>query len=88
MRQRLWPAFLPVIMEKLAQKRVYGVVCEENIPSQRVLEKCGFKMIQQGLGLYQGETKRVKTYVFEKAGAVNTRFLSLRKDGERRNVSV
>lgn len=60
-------AFLPVIMEKLAQKRVYGVVCEENIPSQRVLEKCGFKMIQQGLGLYQGETKRVKTYVFEKA---------------------
>ena len=55
-------AFLPVMAQKLNIKEVYGICLAENTASVRVLEKCGFVQIFQGLGVYQGkESEIVKT---------------------------
>ena len=55
-------AFLPAMAKKLNIKEVYGICLAENIASERVLEKCGFVQIFQGLGDYQGkESEIVKT---------------------------
>ena len=55
-------AFLPTMAKKLNIKDVYGICLAENLASVRVLEKCGFTQIYQGLGNYQGkEEKIIKT---------------------------
>ena len=55
-------AFLPVMAQKLNIKEVYGICLAKNLASVRVLEKCGFVQIFQGLGDYQGkESEIVKT---------------------------
>ena len=55
-------AFLPAMAQKLNIKEVYGICLAENTASVRVLEKCGFVQIFQGLGDYQGkESEIVKT---------------------------
>ena len=55
-------AFLPAMAQKLNIKEVYGICLAENIASVRVLEKCGFVQIFQGMGVYQGkESEIVKT---------------------------
>ena len=55
-------AFLPVMAQKLNIKEVYGICLVENTASVRVLEKCGFVQIFQGMGVYQGkESEIVKT---------------------------
>ena len=55
-------AFLPAMAQKLNIKEVYGICLAENTASVRVLEKCGFVQIYQGLGYYQGnEAKIVKS---------------------------
>ena len=55
-------AFLPAMAQKLNLKEVYGICLAENLASVRVLEKCGFTKIFQGLGIYQGrETEIIKT---------------------------
>lgn len=55
-------AFLPTMVKKLNIKEVYGICLAENLASVRVLEKCGFTQIYQGLGNYQGkEEKIIKT---------------------------
>ncbi|MCR4713501.1 MAG: GNAT family N-acetyltransferase [Treponemataceae bacterium] len=55
-------AFLPAMAQKLNIKEVYGICLAENTASVRVLEKCGFVQIFQGLGVYQGkESEIVKT---------------------------
>ena len=55
-------AFLPVMAQKLNIKEVYGICLAENTASVRVLEKCGFVQVYQGLGDYQGkESEIVKT---------------------------
>ena len=55
-------AFLPVMAKKLNIKEVYGICLTENTASVRVLKKCGFTQIYQGLGNYQGkEEKIIKT---------------------------
>lgn len=41
-------AFLPVMMDSLGIDRVWGVVDEHNAASCRVLEKCGFTLVEQG----------------------------------------
>ena len=38
-------------------KEIYGVALADNFASRRVLEKCGFKLYFEGVGIYQG-TKR------------------------------
>lgn len=47
-------AFLPVMMERLGLREVAGVCDAENAASIRVLEKCGFVRIFEGLGMYHG----------------------------------
>ena len=55
-------AFLPAMAQKLNIKEVYGICLAENLASVRVLEKCGFVQIFQGMGVYQGkESEIVKT---------------------------
>ena len=55
-------AFLPVMAQKLNINEVYGICLAENTASVRVLEKCGFVQIFQGMGVYQGkESEIVKT---------------------------
>ena len=52
-------AFLPVMAQKLNIKEVYGICLTENLASVRVLEKCGFTQIYQGLGNYQGKEVQI-----------------------------
>ena len=52
-------AFLPAMTQKLNLKEVYGICLAENIASVRVLEKCGFTQIYQGLGNYQGKDAQI-----------------------------
>ena len=52
-------AFLPVMVQKLNLKEVYGICLAENLASVRVLEKCGFTQIYQGPGNYQGKENKI-----------------------------
>ena len=52
-------AFLPAMTQKLNLKEVYGICFAENTASVRVLEKCGFTQIYQGLGNYQGKDAQI-----------------------------
>ena len=52
-------AFLPAMAQKLNIKEIYGICLAENLASVRVLEKCGFIQIYQGLGNYQGKEAQI-----------------------------
>ncbi len=52
-------AFLPAMAKKLNIKEVYGICLAENTASVRVLEKCGFTQIYEGLGNYQGKDAQI-----------------------------
>ena len=54
--------FLPVIMPQLHLSTVEGITLQENLSSQRVLEKCGFIRIAQSIDTYQGMKKEVVKY--------------------------
>lgn len=55
-------AFLTAMAQKLNLKEVYGICLAENTASLRVLEKCGFTKVYNGLGNYQGkEVQIIKT---------------------------
>ena len=58
-------AFLPVIMERLAVDRVWGIVDADNAASCRVLEKCGFMLTEQGKGMYHGVRRFLKRYAYQ-----------------------
>lgn len=58
-------AFLPVIMERLAIDRVWGVVDADNAASCRVLEKCGFALVEQSTGLCHGTMRPRKRYCYQ-----------------------
>lgn len=57
-------AFLPVMMELLGLTQVMGVCAAENHASIRVLEKCGFRRIFEGKGLYQGVIRPIVKMVY------------------------
>ena len=50
--------------QKLGIHHVMGVTLQENQGSIRVLEKCGFQKIHQGMGIYQGLEKEICSYVY------------------------
>lgn len=52
-------AFLPVMMERMKLHQVEGVCAAENAASIRVLEKCGFRRVFEGAGMYQGEERPI-----------------------------
>lgn len=57
-------AFLPDMMDKLGLDKVYGVCHGENLASRRVMEKCGFRTVFEGEGLYHGKTQPVVRAVY------------------------
>lgn len=52
-------AFLSAMAQNHNLKEVYGICLAENLASVRVLEKCGFTQIYQGLGNYQGKEEQI-----------------------------
>ena len=52
-------AFLPAMAQKLNLSEIYGICLAENTASVRVLEKCGFTRIYQGMGNYQGKEAQI-----------------------------
>lgn len=40
-------------------KEIYGVALADNFASRRVLEKCGFKLYFEGVGIYQGKRRKI-----------------------------
>lgn len=52
-------AFLPYVSKENNISEVYGICLSENIASIRVLSKCGFEVIFEGDGNYQGETRAI-----------------------------
>lgn len=57
-------AFLPVIMPKLGICEIAGICVTENLPSQKVMERCGFTKEFEGEGTYQGENRPICKYRF------------------------
>lgn len=58
-------AFLPVVMAKMGIDKVYGICVTENIASQKVMGKCGFRKEYEGMGLYQGERRPIVRYAYK-----------------------
>jgi len=59
-------AFLPFAAEKLNVERFRGIVLEENTASRRVLEKCGFALLQSRTALYQGKPCPLRVYQWKR----------------------
>lgn len=51
--------FLKYLKENTKIKEVYGIALAANKASRRVLEKCGFELIYEGDGLYQGKERKI-----------------------------
>ena len=52
-------AFVPVAAKAVGTGEVHGICLKENAASKRVLLKCGFEPIFEGIGEYQGEEREV-----------------------------
>ena len=52
-------AFLPVIAGSKGLEKVAGICLKENAASVRVMEKCGFVNLFNGVGPYQGEQREI-----------------------------
>jgi ribosomal-protein-alanine N-acetyltransferase len=51
--------FLEYLKKYISLKEIYGVALSDNKASRRVLEKCGFKLIFEGEGPYQGKIRKI-----------------------------
>ena len=52
-------AFLPVMAHTVGTDEVQGICLSENVASKRVLLKCGFDPVFEGVGDYQGEKREI-----------------------------
>lgn len=52
-------AFLPVIARQKDVRSVYGICLADNLASRRVLERCGFRFLYEGMGNYQGAEREI-----------------------------
>ena len=48
-------AFLPVIMKQIGITEIAGICLAENKASVKVMERCGFSKLYEGMGNYQGQ---------------------------------
>lgn len=64
-------AFLPEMMDRLQLDLAVGVCLQENVASVRVLEKCGFRRVFEGIAPYQGRERQVVKLVFERPAEVS-----------------
>ncbi len=55
-------AFLPVITARLGIREIQGVCLADNLASVKVLERCGFTKLYEGVGLYQGQERSICRY--------------------------
>ena len=60
-------AFLPVIMKQIDITEIAGICLAENKASVKVMERCGFSKLYEGMGNYQGQERMICKFVF-KAG--------------------
>ncbi len=51
--------FLEYIKNSIDIKEVYGIALASNKASRRVLEKCGFKLFFEDVGMYQGKKRKI-----------------------------
>lgn len=51
--------FLNYLRNNTDIKEVYGVALSDNLASRRVLEKCGFTLYFEDIGMYQGEMRKI-----------------------------
>ncbi len=58
-------AFLPVIMEQIGIAQIAGICLAENKASVKVMERCGFTKLYEGVGNYQGQERLICRYVYE-----------------------
>ena len=58
-------AFLPVIMYQLSIKEIKGICLADNKASVKVLERCGFTKLYEGVGNYQGEDRQICKFIFQ-----------------------
>ena len=64
--------FLKCLKEKTNAKELYGITLKENIASQKVLQKCGFKKVFEGVGLYQNEPREIVKTIIDLSSNNNT----------------
>ena len=57
-------AFLPVIMKQIGITEIAGICLAENLASVKVMERCGFTKLYEGIGNYQGEDREICKYVY------------------------
>lgn len=57
-------AFLPVMMKEHHLNQIIGICVAENYASRRVMEKCGFAKLFEGIGPYQGKKINICRYNF------------------------
>jgi RimJ/RimL family protein N-acetyltransferase len=55
-------AFLPPIMQQIDIREICGTCRADNIASRKVLEKCGFVLVFEGIAQYHGEDHRIRRY--------------------------
>ncbi len=60
-------AFLPVIMKQLGITEMAGVCLADNKASIKVLERCGFQKLFEGMGSYQGKERKICRYIYRAA---------------------
>lgn len=58
-------AFLPVIMKKLQLKEMLGVCLKDNVASVKVMERCGFEKMFEGVGNYQGADREICKFIYK-----------------------
>ena len=56
--------FLPVMMKEHHLNQIYGICVAENYASCRVMEKCGFIKLFEGMGPYQGKEINICRYLY------------------------
>ncbi|MBR3995987.1 MAG: GNAT family N-acetyltransferase [Clostridia bacterium] len=57
-------AFLPVIMKQIGITEMTGICLAENLSSVKVMERCGFAKLYEGIGNYQGEQREICRFVY------------------------
>ena len=57
-------AFLPVIMKQIGITEIAGICLADNKASVKVMERCGFIKLYEGIGNYQGEEREICKFVY------------------------
>lgn len=59
-------AFLPQILKQLNVAEILGVCLADNVASFKVMQKCGFEQIFDGVDNYQGHQRRICKFIYRR----------------------